>query len=227
MKTTTPAQRLAHLKTKGYRAHPFQQCWPIRYADDGGAAYHELSQLAGLREVGAAHEVAPRLVDHRGWYRDAFMDETLCGFVWRLPARNGQPLFIAGFKDENAGAFTLDASRGRVRTFSTERDAARAADELARVHAEEEREHSEKWQEASRANDEREEAREELKAAREEARRLVAALREQREAGAIVPALCEVLRAKVEECRETMREALGRIARHGEAIEELGMAGEF
>lgn len=227
MKTTTPAQRLAHLKTKGYRTHPFPQCWPIRYADDGGAAYHELSQLAGLREVGAAHEVAPRLVDHRGWYRDAFMDETLCGFVWRLPARNGQSLFVAGFKDENAGTVTLDTSRGRVCTFSTERDAARAADELARIHAEEEREYSEKWQEARRHDDEREEAREELKVAREEARRMVDALRQQRSAGTIVPALCDVLRAKVRDCHEGMRRALRSIAEHGDAIEELGMTGEF
>lgn len=227
MKTTTPAQRLAHLKTKHYRIRPFPQCWPVRYANDGRAAYCELSHLAGLREVGPSHEVAPRLVKHRGWYRDSDMSETVCGFVWRLPARNGQSLFIAGFKDDRTDAVTLDASRGRVCTFDSERDAAGAADELARIYAEEEREHDEKWQEASRANDEREEAREALKAARAEASRLVAALREQRKAGAIVPALCDVLRDKVQACREAMREALEAIADKAAEIERLGMAGEF
>lgn len=170
------------------------------------------------------------------FYRDTFDSEVYRGAVWQLPSRDGSECWVAGYVEResmkaNAGSMSryavLDCARGRVRTFTSAKGAACCARNLAESHAEESREYDEKWQEASRANDEREEARDELKAAREEARCMVAALRAQRAEGAIVPALCDVLRAKVAECRERMRDALTTIRAKVEKIEELGMAGEF
>lgn len=215
-------QRLA-LKRAGklYGFHGgFRRVYPVHHCADGTIVVSDLRQLSGLREYKFADEVLG--LRHEGWYYDSCCGSTYRGQVWRLPARDGVERFLAGYVDADGDRAIIEPE-----AFDDERDAARRADHMAERDAEEEREHDERWAEANNANDDREAAREELKAARAEARRMVAALREQRAQGSIVPALCDVLRAKVAECRETMREALETIAKHSDRIEELGMKGEF
>lgn len=127
------------------------------FADDGESASVPACVLAGLRDAGMAEKILG--LRHTGWFKDADASETYAGRVWQLPARDGQTQFIAGYEDKDADYCQLDASAGRLSIFATARDAAHAADDLARIHAESEREHDERWQEASRIADEREDAR--------------------------------------------------------------------
>lgn len=209
----------------------------LRVSKCGGYANVPESVLGGLRWKFAddvMREAGRR--DGASFYADSHMCEVYRGAVWQLPSRDGSECWIAGYVERESvkpnggsvsGYAVLSTWRGLPRYFTSAEGAASFAASLAESHANESREYDERWQEASRANDEREEAREALKAARAEASRLVAALREQRKAGAIMPALCDVLRDKVRACREAMREALETIADKAAEIDRLGMAGDF
>lgn len=109
----------------------------------------EDTEDAGLRFVGFADELAPR-IKHKGWYTDPEgFGEVYRGAVWQLPARNGECLYVAGFADpNNDGAALID-----FEPFYDEIEAAYRADETARIHAGHEREYQEKWQAAQRVRD--------------------------------------------------------------------------
>lgn len=74
-------------------------------------------------------------LEHTGWYCDQFQDQTMCGIVARLPRSRG---FLAGW---TMGVGMCCSFDGRV--HETIEEAARAADEEARIGAEREREHQE------------------------------------------------------------------------------------
>ncbi len=215
-------QRLqAHRGKRLYTLGGFPRAYPNSVSSDGRALYVELSQLSGLREMGESHDVAPRAVNGRGWYRDSHLSETYTGFIWRLPARNKIEHFIAGFKDEAAGGATIEANA----VYECEREAAMAADELARIHAEREREYDEKWSEANQQDAEREDARAGLRLARARASE---SLRAWRAARGIADAdLCALLSRTYHAQRDAMRDAIDTITRAGEKIDELGMTDSF
>lgn len=196
----------------------------------------------GWRDVGHADDVLREYTyprdRHTGWYADPDGIGLCRGHVWQLPARDGSPQYMAGYVEtenlfgrgqENVSGYCvleLDV-RGRLATYDTAEDAARAGDALAQSCAETEFEYQERWREAQRHDEAREEARRDLAAAHGRARGIVDAWREQRNAGALVPAVCAILREQFDSARAAMREALETIADETAEIERLGMAGEF
>lgn len=131
-----------------------------------------------------ADEVENARIDHKGWLTDIDDSETARGIVARLP--HGR--YLAGY--------CLSMNDERVyfaEIFTDERDAARMADEHARVIADDEREQAEKFnqaQELETAIEKKEQRLRELLAmrhsrrigyARDEARELIESIREARE----------------------------------------------
>lgn len=212
--------------------------WQAHGKDERGRwrdyATAPLELAEGWRDVGYADEVySGRLIDHRGWFihADGRTGETYRGHVWQLPARNGVPQYVAGYMEPNdskaSGYVVLCASGGDLELFDDKDDAARAGDALAERMAEQEREYDERWQAASLAADNRDEARDDMRKARQSARAAIAALREQRAAGAVAAGVCAILADRVTDARETMRDALERIVECSERIADLDMVGEF
>ena len=195
------------------------------------------SVLAGLRFAGFSDDIV-RGIGHSGWFADVHQSEKYRGAVWQLPARAGQCLFIAGYTEDECSGYTVLRIAGRSPEIfagdpehdgdrsDAARDAARDADGLAEREAEKAREYSERWSEASAANDERDDARAELNRARADAALVVAALRQQRAQG-VAPMVCDLIRAKLAECRADMHRAIETIAEKTDAIADTGMAGEF
>jgi hypothetical protein len=136
----------------------------------------EDTERAALRFVGFADEIAPRSINHTGWFTDddGMIGETLRGAVWQLPARDGVARFVGGYCDPNndgAAAIELDIFEENAREYSgwdsprdyeAAREAAHSADGLAEIIAENERDHNRYWQ----ASRDIEEKREEILAAR-------------------------------------------------------------
>lgn len=175
------------------------------------------SELIGCwRSVGYADKLAR--IDHQGWYADddsGCLNGTYRGQVWRLPSRRRTKAFagqwctptvlhVAGFIEPNTGCVILDASRGKLRTFELARDAALAADELARIHAERDREFRTIADAECQA-----EGRMHLSA--DEAREAIAALREQRAIGPVAPRICAMLRADIASARQRMCKAISEL----------------
>lgn len=116
----------------------------------------------GFRLIGLSHDVAPRRVDHRGWYTRADGDsgETITGAVFLLPGRAGVSQLFAGYIEQGFGedgAAVIDVkredytSRGEdVRESDEINDTAGAADRLAEIAAENMREHDSAWQAGAR-----------------------------------------------------------------------------
>lgn len=92
----------------------------------------------GARDVGEAHEIVS--LGHTGWYSDNYQDTTLVGHVCQLPGRDGQCRYLAYYQEES-GVVVMDAQ-----IHEEKEDAARAADELARIAAEHAREHCAEFQ---------------------------------------------------------------------------------
>ena len=212
-----------------------------KIATDGGIYRNEscmvadLHQLDAFRDVGHVDELFPRYFDHNGWFADSSQDQVWRGHVWQLPSRDGECLYLVGYIRPDAGDAVLAPRLFRCAPGESSwdkpeglQDACIAADRMAEHDAKESREHDEKWQEASRASFERDEAREELKQARAEASNAIMALRQQRAGtGYVAPMVCDLIRAKLDECRDDMREALETIAEKTGAIAELDMSEEF
>lgn len=83
-----------------------------------------------------AHEIADAGIRHTGWYCDEHGDSLCVGIIARLP--HGR--FIAGYRQDNGGMRTWHSE-----VFDSAREAARMADEHARVIGEAEREHDIRW----------------------------------------------------------------------------------
>lgn len=121
----------------------------VHYGD--GRAYMPASMLGGLRDVGNSHEIISRLP--LGYYVDEYQDETISGHVWQLPARNGEPVFIAGYAERESEYAVLSATGSRLDTWDNKEDAARCADSIAERDAEKQREDNIKANEAQRLDD--------------------------------------------------------------------------
>jgi hypothetical protein len=106
----------------------------------------------GMRRVGKVHEIRSdgnygrpyfdrAIVDHNGWFTDNYQDETVCGEVYQLPARDGAPLYVPAIEDKSG-------SDGALCDFhSTTDDLLQAiyrADRMAERYAESEREYQAK-----------------------------------------------------------------------------------
>lgn len=77
--------------------------------DDDGGRYIENPDARGLRLEGFADDLTGG-IDHKGWWMDPDgMGETARGIVYRLPARKGRAVFLAGYADP----FNADSDTGR------------------------------------------------------------------------------------------------------------------
>lgn len=150
---------------------------PSRLFHYGGGIGCDIDALRPFRFVGFADEVAR--IDHTGWFGD---DEgtgfhTCRGVVYQIPARNGEPVYLAGCEwgDGTGKWFTSGGGcieyGGRGDTYESKEEAASAADSLAERAAEDERDEH-------RAEDERireDEAERERVEAENEAERMALA----------------------------------------------------
>ena len=195
------------------------------FSEDGKSAGVPACVMAGFRDVGVSSDILS--LRHNGWYMDAYCGETYAGHVWQLPARDGSPVYLAGYVEHESDYCVLDCTRGRISLFDCKEDAAHAADELARINAEREREHDERWQEVSRIADKREEARGIVKDMRHVARDIIRVWRDQLNTGPLSPSVCSILRADLEEARQGMRKAIAQIFENSSQIDALDMNGEF
>jgi len=190
---------------------------------------------AGLRFVG---RVAPESYGGRdkwdsscktGWFTDPYGEGwNLCfGVVYQLPARNGKAQFVAGYDfDEDEGGLVLDF--GRIFESDTDSDyypsnrnngdgakeAAYAADEMARRVAESEKEYQTAWEAGSLYAD----TKDELANDRATARRLLAERRAAKAAGAAYPTICATI-------ERAIRNALADIKAGRETLEQLASGG--
>lgn len=129
----------------------------------------------GFRDIGDSHDIVR--MDHTGWFKDADMSETICGHVWQLPARNGEPVYLAGYREPDSGYVILEVNGKRFATYDDKEDAARAADGLAERVADEEREYNERWHAAHDADTEADDAKQEMRDIRKRLRRVAATVR--------------------------------------------------
>jgi len=118
--------------------------------------YVEKPESAGFRLVGNADDIAPRAVQHRGWYLydNGDPDETARGLVYRLPSKGGRARYVAGYQlsyEDDAAALDLGHvfSGDRFGGEDDARDAAMMADRLAEILAEQERDYHRAWQAGS------------------------------------------------------------------------------
>lgn len=183
---------------------------------DGAARYVE-NPSEGLRLVGYADKVASR-IRHEGWFTDEFQDNKFRGVVYRLPARNGKSLFIAGYEEEESDRTVLD--------FSTIHDceiaAAHAGDSMAQSDAEKQRESNEAYLAGSQFYN----CGIDLENGRQEVKQYIAALRESKpHSGAIGETAKETIRkalhSEIKKALADMNRA--RIAR-AKLLEEYGAA---
>jgi hypothetical protein len=134
----------------------------------------------GLRFIGKAHEIRGSgdgnipyfdrsLVEHHGWYTDSFQDETVCGEVYQLPARNGVSQYVPAIEDKDNDGAILDFHS----ITDDMKDAVRWSDSMAERFAEDERE----YQLRTRAEERIEEIKEEVSKSRAEFKALARELR--------------------------------------------------
>lgn len=155
----------------------YEKPWVSALQKDG-TRYFENPAACGFREYGKAHDVAPRAVEHSGWFIDGFQDETICGGVFLLPGRKGQTLALPGVYEPQGGASIymrpeyIDAREGEL-DGGDFRDIAVAADRLAEASAEKMRGYNQAYQAGARYA----QNREDVKAAAKECHELRQALR--------------------------------------------------
>lgn len=195
--------------------------WPAFGAEhDSGERCATDSDGFGLRFVGRVMaECGGRngIWDNRdssGWYTSPYGEsDMLChGVVYQLPGRNGESRFVAGYQFTDCdGGPTLDLSRvyaeprgfGYASAFETDaaRDAAYAADSMAKRAAETEREYQAAWQAGARYSDESSD----LQAIRQEVLGILAERRALKGTTGY-PALCKAITARVRDLLDDMAE---------------------
>lgn len=117
-------------------------------ANDKGERWIENPEN-GLRRVGFCDNfLASGRTSHKGWFTEECQSGTLRGVVFRLAAKGRKPRYVAGYEASEEG--TCGARFDFSEIYDSETDAARAADEFARVEAESEREYNEAWQAGAR-----------------------------------------------------------------------------
>ena len=134
-----------------------------------------------------SNDYGRRYIDHTGWYTDTEASEMAIGIVAQLP--HGR--YIAGYRwtSNDERVYFPEIFSGE----DAQKEAARMADEHARVFAEDAREDAERFDAMQEIEGEIDDAREELREklalrnhpkfsrAREEAKRLIARIRDKRE----------------------------------------------
>lgn len=126
-----------------------------------------------LRFVGNADSLAR--IGHRGWYIDLFQHDVAYGQVYRLSARDGEERYLAAYVySYDTDCVTFDITE----VFDDKREAALAADEMARIAAE----HSREADQEDEINQQKEEARKLRAEVRTRMRAVIAGLRWKRHA---------------------------------------------
>lgn len=177
---------------------------------------------AGLRFVGDVHDIRgdgngntpyfdDALVDHTGWFNDNFQDETICGRVYQLPARDGKPVYLPAVSDPNNDAAIIDF-HGATDDL---REAIYAADSMAERMAEDER----RYQAEESAKQRIEEIDEEIKTTRAD---LLTLIRELRANCDKLSGLASV-RAVIREHIQSVRAQCDALAEEREKVEENGI----
>jgi hypothetical protein len=176
-------------------------------ANSNGARWFPKPEACGFRERGAAHDIAPRAVDHTGWFVDPFYDGLCFGLVFLLPGQDGHARAYPAIRFNNTDGTIIYLRNGeRIESRHGEiddgdfHDIAMRADCLAERAAEDEREHQQAWQ----AGKQWSENRDEMKGEAKELRKLRAALRE-------LPASMDVARAAIESSVAKSRRSLKRL----------------
>ena len=164
-----------------------------------------------------------------GWYADECMDNLCFGLVYQLPGRNGESRFVAGYAFTEDCGVTLDLSRvyaepaaflepvrksatgytmggywtwqDNPREMDAARDAAFAADSMAKPAAESEREYQTAWRAGAEWSDETAD----IAAVREEIRDILQDRRQLR-GTAGYPALCGAITARVRDLLADLQE---------------------
>ena len=86
-----------------------------------------------FRFVGKYQDIYKGRNSHNGWYLDPFQQDTVSGVVYQLTGKDKKPRYIAGHED----GYNEDYVKINVRDiFDEKEDAAREADEMARIYAE-------------------------------------------------------------------------------------------
>ena len=165
--------------SKGYYRSPFYNA-DVGFGQPNGRRNSDADEFTtwvepSLRFKGKAHDLIR--LGHRGWYVDSMMSDIVYGVVYRLPAKRGEERYLAGYVySYDTGCVSLDVTQ----VYDSERDAAYASEELARIAAERSREADERSREADEEyqnEQEKEEAREHRSALRARMRSIIAALR--------------------------------------------------
>lgn len=204
--------------------HPRPVKWSrFGAVDTMGARWTDDPKANGFRFVGTAFDLIGNPRGATGWFTDIDQSEKTFGEVWRLPSRNGRPLYVAAIidPDNNGRAFFLgkhDVEYGSIggEDDDTPRDVARFADSRAERYAENEREYQTAWQAGNRwreAKEERGEVR----------RRLLALIAETRKACPSLDqfaAIKATIRDTIERGREEMSDLLDRMDRLAEGDEK-------
>lgn len=158
----------------GITRYPATHGWNIGAPGDDGLQWVENPAAIGLRFAGFADEIySGRRIDHKGWYTDSdgSNDMNYRGAVYQLPAREGCPVYVVGYRvgtygrkgwSDDCGSDTGPARLALRQPIkgapggSTGRgspdyqELAIRADECARVSAESAREYNEAWESGHR-----------------------------------------------------------------------------
>lgn len=86
-----------------------------------------------FRFVGKYQDIYKGRNSHNGWYLDPFQQDTVSGVVYQLTGKKGKPRYIAGHEDGYNEEYVKINFRD---IFEEKEDAAREADEMARIYAE-------------------------------------------------------------------------------------------
>lgn len=90
-------------------------------------------QVTFARFVEEAHKISD--LRHTGWYADHHQDMLFVGQVYQLTGADGEPRYLAGYRNTESDCITLDVGE----SFSVKEWAARAADSMAQHDAEKSR----------------------------------------------------------------------------------------
>ena len=173
-----------------------------RFASVNDRAFYCESWPDGLRDLGDAHEVARRRINHTGWWCDDYQGAKAIGRVLQLPARDGKPRYITGVYNTDCDGVTLYP----LDWYEEKEDAAGIADQRAEYYAEAEREYNAKDQ----AEQQTDELKDRIIKIRQEIRAIV---REMKAHQAVkdAPTICQVLRGEINSLRRESHKAYKRI----------------
>ena len=162
-----------------------------------------------LRKYKYADEICRNSIRHTGWYcsEEDITGEQARGCVFRLPARKGRQVFLAGFEDPcNGGACGVVVEPNVI--WDDEVAAAYRADKLAETYAERERQDDSAWRAGQRVADLRKEIRE----TRASVLKVLMDSRDLRRSGKVSDAVMAFMRRGVAGSCDTIADARKKIA---------------